>query len=162
MSIVSPLIVDWIQNKLPWRFTFQPVTQSFDLAPGVRLQIPDPQYIFQAAEGTLVSMTTAFSSPYGGMSMESSPNLDFRSDNTILNSLTVGNTGPNNMTFARVPPDTLPGIYILNSYKEWPWLENCRLFLLNTSSKSIRCLGYGYTMAYLTGSRTNLEKKVVN
>jgi len=154
MSVVSPLINDWIKNKLKWTYTFQPVLGPFTLRPGQKRQIPLEDFIFRAPEGTLVFMSVMFDDPQGGMSMESEPNLDFGVVNTIINNLASGHTVPSVMTHARVPPDTPAGLFSLASLHEWPWLEWCKLFIINGSAtQAIRCIGFGYTMAYLTEPR---------
>lgn len=154
MSAVSPLINNWIENKLKWTWTFQPVLRPFPLAPGQKRQVPIENYIFRAPEGTLLHMVVAFDSPLGGMSMESEPNLDFRMVNNIQNVTGGGVHLPNVITYSRIPPDTPTGYFTLHSVKEWPWLEWCKLFVINSSTtQTIRCLGFGYTMAYLLESR---------
>lgn len=154
MSVVSPLINDWIGNKLKWTFTYQPVTRPFSVPPNNRIVIPDPDHTFRAPEGTLLFMNVFFTSPYGGMTMESEPNLDFRTTNTALNNLVAGFTSPNNVTYVSVPPDTPPGLFGVNSNKEWPWEESCRLYVINTHpTQTITCLGYAYIMAYLKEPR---------
>lgn len=154
MSAVSPIISNWIENKLKWTYTFQPVVRPFPLKPGQKRQLPLENFSFKAPEGTLIYMIVVFDSPFGGMSMESEPNLDFKAVNTILNSLGSGNDIPNVMTYCRAPPDTPAGVYVLSSIHEWPWLEWCKLYVINShTTQTIRCLGFAYTVAYLTEPR---------
>jgi len=159
MSALSPLISNWIENDLTWRYAFQPVLGPFTLRPGQKRQIPLEDFIFRAPEGTLLHMSVMFDSPQGGMSMESEPNLDFKIVNIINNNLASGHSLPSVMTHARVPPDTPAGLFSLHSLHEWPWLEWCRLYIVNgDAAQAIRCIGFGYTMAYLIEPRkTPLE-----
>ncbi|GAG98057.1 unnamed protein product [marine sediment metagenome] len=86
--------------------------------------------------------------------MESEPNLDFKSINTVGNSALLGNFLPNVMTYASMPPMTPAGLFGLNSNKEWPWFEWCKLYVINASTtRTINCIGFAYTMAYLTEPR---------
>jgi len=154
MSTVSPLITDWMSNRLKWVYTFQPTVRPFTLDPGEKRQVPSQTYIFTAPEGVLIHMDAVFDSPYGGFSMEAEPNLDVGVVNTIINNLVTGATVPSGITYIRVPPATPPGIYSIHSSKEQPWMETCRLYVLNSDPvNSITCIGYGYTMAFLKEPR---------
>ena len=163
MSAVSPLITNWINNKLRWTYTFQPILKPFILKAGQRRQLPREDFIFQAPEGVLLQMSVAFDDPCGGMSMESEPGLEFVQVNTAGNEAAGGLQLPSVLTFARIPPDTPVGIYTVNSLKEWPWLNSCKLYVINSSkTQSITVLGFGYTMAYLVEPRkttlTDIER----
>ncbi len=154
MSAVSPLINDWMANKLKWTYTFQPVSGPFTLKPREKRQVPRADFTFKAPEGSLLHMSVMFDSPQGGMSMESEPNLDFRMVNTVINNLASGHTVPSVMTHARIPPDTPAGLFSLHSLHEWPWLEWCKLYIINGDPvQEIKCIGYGYTIAYLIEPR---------
>jgi hypothetical protein len=152
MSAVSPLIADWIREGLEWKWVFQPAVQPFTVAPG-KMRIPTEDYVFSAPEGTLVYMAVVFNSPYGGISMEAEPNLDFKERNTIHTHIALGNTAPNNMTYVNVPPVSGPGLYTIISSKEWPWVRSCRLFVVNEGAAPITCIGYAYVMALLVEER---------
>ena len=154
MSTLSPLIADWNSHRLEWIYDFQPTVRPFTLAPGERRLVPTQDYIFKAPEGILIQMSAVFDSPYGGFSMMAEPNMDIGVVNTVINNLVAGATTPNGSTHARVPPATPPGVYSIHCSKEQPWLETCRLYVLNSDpSNSITCIGYGYTMAYLKKPR---------
>ena len=86
--------------------------------------------------------------------MQAEPNLDIGVVNTVIGNIFAGVTVPTGITYARVPPATPPGIYTIHSNKEQPWMETCRLYVLNSDPvNSITCLGYGYMMALLKEPR---------
>ena len=143
-----------MSHGLRWTYAFQPTLRPFTLGPGEKRQVPAQDYIFKAPEGALLMMGVAFDSPYGGFSMLAEPSLDIEEVNTVNANIAAGLVTPTTITYARVPPDTPPGIYTLHSNKEQPWVETCRLYVLNSDPvNSITCFGYGYIMVYLTEPR---------
>lgn len=146
---------------LPWKYHFQPHVEPFYLQPNEKRQIPQETKTFSAKEGTLTHMTAAFTSPMGGISMQSveEVNLDFKTINTIRNETYIGATSPNNVTFVAIPPVTPAGVYVIHSQKEWTWETNARLYVLNSSkTDTIKCLGYGYIMDTMNKDRYRAEE----
>lgn len=157
MSIVSPLVAEWISKGIKWTYSTFPKKKPFTIPPNSKYQI---ESTFKAPVGSLIYMTAAFNSPMGGISMESDPNLDFGMINSVINGIYAGNTSPNGLTYVTVPPTTPDGYYVIHSHKEWPWLHWAKLYVINTDPvNSIICYGYGYLMVYVTESLKSLKKK---
>lgn len=152
MSLSSSTIERWTAEGKPWTFSNEPKEAPVTLAPNEVRALPSKKYIWKAPEGALIHMAAFFDDPAGGVGMESGPNLNWRNMNTVQNYLAGGRVLPNNFLYAMVPPYTPQGIYGIEISKEWPWRVNAKIYVLNSSTtRSIRCLGYAYTMIYLKG-----------
>ncbi len=150
---VSPLINSWIEQGLEWRWYWRPVTRSFTIPAKGQVQIPSSDYIFRAPEGTLLTFSGVFDHPKCGIRGQTHDELDTGSTFTIDNMTAVGLYNTPMYISSMIPPITLPGIYVINQQKEWPWTDWSRLYLFNTDSVPHTCLKYAYTIALLKEPR---------
>lgn len=152
MSSVSPIIERWIRNKYAYKWTQEPIYRPFTIPAGGKVRIPTEDFIFSGAEGTLIAVSALFDNSHGGICVEAGPNLDTEARDTVGSTVTFGKTNaPSVFYWAAIPPLTVAGTFALHLYKEIPWIEYCRLSVINDGPTPIQCLGYIYRMAYLTG-----------
>ena len=149
--MVTPLILDWMQNKFDWQFIFSPKQAVITINPNAEVQCLPPEYKYP--EGVLINAAFIFDSPLCGARLNARPNLDTSHIITISTLMLSGQTVPNNFLFCRVPPDTPLGIYCLISAKEWAWTDFLKLSIFNNDSINHFCLGYGWTLAVLKKPR---------
>jgi len=153
---VSPLVTNWIERGLEWRYFWRPVVRPFTIPAGSHVQIPSEGYTFRAPEGIAMTFNALFDDPNCGIRFEAAPELD-TGDTFTVNTLAVAIANMPFYVTALVPPQTPPGLYGIVQNKEWPWKEWARLYLINTDSVDHRCIGYAYTMLLLKEPRKEVS-----
>ena len=154
MSITStdPLIKNWIEKGLKWKFVWAPVYASFTIPANGQVQIPAGDFVYTAPEGILLTFAGIFDSPHCGIRMNN-PQLDTLDSFTVNTIGVLGTYGNPWFVTSNMPPRSVDGTYLILQYKSWPWTETCELYVINTDSSPHTCLGFGYTMALLLQER---------
>ncbi|MHA1262693.1 MAG: hypothetical protein ACTSSA_11500 [Candidatus Freyarchaeota archaeon] len=144
MSVSSPLIFDWIQNGLEWQYIFAPIIRPFTIPAGKEVELHPGEYRYP--EGVLITASAGFDSPKCGIRLRAEPYLDTENKLTV-ELMTLGNLVEPwvGTVFATMPPDTPPGVYVLRSEKEWPWVESIKITLFNTDTVDHKCIGFSWT-----------------
>lgn len=150
---VSPLIKNWIELGLEWRWFWRPILRPFTIPAKGHVQVPSEAYTFSAPEGVLLTFSAGFDHPDCGIRFETHPELDTGDVFTVTRLTGVGLANMPFYVVAFVPPASLPGVFTIAQNKEWPWTEWARLYVINTGSVPHRCLAYAYTMALLKEPR---------
>jgi len=155
---VSPLVTSWMEQGLEWRYFWRPVMRPFTIPANGEIQVPSEGFTFSAPEGILMTFNALFDHPTCGIRFEAHPEFDTGNSFTV-NNLEIGlsNMSGSYVT-ALVPPQTLPGIYVVSQNKEWPWTEWARLYVFNSDSIDHRCIAYAYTILLLKDPRKEAEK----
>jgi len=154
--VVSPLIADWIKNKLRWRYIYSPVFRPTTLSPGQMLRISEHRH----PEGVFVLGGAAFDSPMCGVRLEAAPRLDTERNFTLNTIIGTGLTSPNVGYWVAMPPTTPPGVYVLHVFKEWDWLDFFRLYVYNNDTVPHTYLFGGYTLAVLLKPRPKPSREI--
>lgn len=163
-ATVSPLITDWISKGLDWQYIFQPALKPEILQPNQMKQIPLDTSIYKYPEGVILLIGAYFDHPNCGIRFESVDpvNIDLKNQFTISVTAAYGmyGTSKSDFVYAKVPPQTLPGIYGLISSKEWPWKKTLRLYVFNADTVPHRFLTAGYTLAVLKSAEENMRVRM--
>lgn len=149
MSVTSPLIADWIENKLSWKYVYSPTVNPRTIAAHEMALYHKHVY----PEGIFIGGTGAFSSPLCGFRLRADPDLDTERTLTIKYATGFGGTFPNVNTWASIPPTTPPGIYVGNIAKEWPWLNFLEISVFNNDTVEHHFIEGVYTLAVLSKPR---------
>jgi hypothetical protein len=157
MSALSPLVTDWIANKLKWKYIYSPKRVPRALAPNEMYKIGEHKH----PEGTLIMAAAAFDNPKCGLRMKAAPELDTERGHTILYLMAAGGAEPVLFTTIAVPPRTPPGIFELAILKEWPWNNFVEIYVYNDDpDESHTCLWCSYTVMVLTEERLTPSPEV--
>lgn len=163
MSEGSPLIVDWVKNRLSWRYIFAPVRKAFSIPAGKSIRTDPGEYKFP--EGVFFHGTWQFDHPLCGIRLEAGPNLDTERLFTVALLILGGATVPTPPIYVRIPPDVPLGTYIITSNKEWSWQRFLRFYVFNEDTVPHTCLGFGWTLAILDKERPtpsrDLEEEIL-
>lgn len=149
---ISPLITDWMKNKLKWRYLWQPVYKPFTVPAKGQVQIPFGDRTFKYPEGVILSFSASFDSSCCGLRYETE-NLDTGKAVTVDNITALGALNEPFYVWAAQPPDTLQGVHYIANYKEWAWQNWFNLFVINTDSANHYCLNFQYAVAVLLEPR---------
>ena len=150
---VSPLITDWIRNRLKWRYIWQPVYLPFIIPARGQVQLPIGEHTFNYPEGILISFSASFDNSKCGIRYESEHNLDTKNVITVDNITALGSLNEPFFLWAAQPPQTLQGVHYIANYKEWAWTKWLRLYVINTDSAPHYCLNFQYHIAVLLEER---------
>ncbi len=145
----APSITNWIENKLPWKWVYSPVTKRILIPAGKEILFKKHIH----PEGVLAHAIGAFDSPNCGMRLRAAPDLDTGRTRTIANTVLGGGYIPNRIWWASIPPTTLPGIYMLNLVREVPWMKFIEFYMFNADTVPHTFISGGYTMAVLLNER---------
>jgi len=148
----NPLIQDWIERGLRWKYVWQPFYRPFTVPAQGQVQLPQGDYIYKAPEGVLLTLNGVFDHPYCGIRMNN-PQLDTLNVFTVNSVVFAGLYNAPWYVEASVPPKTADGVYAITQQKAWPWTDWCELYMINEDSSDHTCYGFGYTMALLLEER---------
>jgi len=149
---LSPLITDWMKNKLKWRYLFQPIYRPFIIPANGQVQVPFGQHTFKYPEGVLLAFSASFDNSDCGIRYEAE-NFDSQLAVTVDNMTAIGALNEPFFLWAAQPPDTLQGVHYIANYKEWAWQDWFNLYVINTGSVEHYCLSFSYTIAVLLEPR---------
>ena len=159
LAATSPLIANWIEKGLEWRYFWNPIIRPTTIPAKGQIQIPSAEYTFTAPEGTLLSLSAGFYHPKCGWRVETDREFDTGTTFTVNNAYSQGVVNQPYGVFVTAPPATPTGYYLITLYKEINWVNWMRLYLVNTDTIAHRCFGYAYWVAYLTKTRDKTEEK---
>lgn len=146
MSVVSPLIVNWIDKGYKWKYIYNPVTRVRPIPRNGDIEIAHYEY----PEGSLILLGAFFDNPLCGVRMEADPKVDTERTHSIANFILAGLTAPNVGEFVTIPPTTPAGVFGIHIMKEWPWQSWCKIHIFNSDlAAAHNFLGLGYTMVVI-------------
>lgn len=163
MSVLSPVITDWINLGLKWNSIVQPKVVPRVLAPLEMYKVAQHQH----PEGGIILFGSLFDSSFCGARLKASPGFDTERLLTINRLMFAGLVTSSPGSWVVVPPTTPPGIFCFHSQKEWPFLEYCEVYVYNDDPvNSHTCLGIGYNLVALEKPREvrsiEIEKKILD
>lgn len=153
MPAISPLISNWAENNLKWKYVFSPYLKAFKLEPNQMMKVP-VQGEHAYPEGLILTGGALFDSPMCGIRFFAEPTLDTKTTFTIVAFSLWGLfvPAPTALSVA-VPPDTPDGSYAIHLNVDVAWEDNFAFYVFNIDTVEHWCLGLGYTLAVLDKER---------
>lgn len=146
MSSAFPLITEWIKNGEDWLYIHESTIKPIVLSPGQELDVPYARKIYEYPEMVVSAVVTVFDNPLCGVRLRWEPGYDSKNDFTVFN-VALGSAISDPLVYARIPPATPPGIYILHIPSFWVGMTSLQFSVFNSDSAPHYFLGHGYIIA---------------
>lgn len=152
-TIPSPLVADWIERGLRWKYVFKDVRKPLTIPALQEKQIGE----FFKSEGLFLFGKFVFDAPFGGVRIDAYPEWPITLD--IPTMYSDGVIAPNVWGWvSRYLPDPYrgaPGTYAMVIPEGQVWQNRFKILVINTSpNRTINCLRYLYAMAVLEEPRS--------
>lgn len=156
MVIINELSVEWASLGLDSTQSVSPTEGPFLIPAGDLRYIPSEKHIFRAKMGILELFHGTFDHPMCGIRIENGESEGDYNSGTIYNIRNYifgSQRKAHTDVTVMIPPDVPYGFYSIKRLTSWKWEKWLRLALINIDSIDHYCLGYGYSINKLTGTK---------
>lgn len=155
-TIPSPLVADWIERELKWKYIVKDISKSYNLPAGSEKKIGK----YLNPEGLFLYGVFEFDRPFGGVRIDAYPEWPDSIDIPTLYRLGV--RAPNIWgwlsSYIPDPYAGLPGNYTIVIPQGQVWQNTFELFVHNLNANiAINCTYHKYVMVVLEQARSMTE-----